>query len=171
MNITEDQFRKTLGILPTGVTVVTTSSDSGGDVGVTISSFTSLSLNPPQVLFCLMKQSRVWTVFNEAPSFAVNILSERQSQVADLFAKRDPIDWKNINIVRHSSSGCILLTDALGHVICEKGQVYDGNDHYIVIGKVVDLISNPHSSPLIRQRGEYLTTRPQATGKLKYVSG
>jgi len=172
MNITDNQFRKTLGLFPTGVTVVTTLNDQNEDVGITISSFTSLSLHPPQILFCLSKHSLAWPVFKTTKYFAVNILNVDQSHISDGFAKRAPILWSSIKTHRHVSSGCLLLTDALGHVICEKSSVFDGGDHDIIVGKVIDLTANPHTTPLIRQRGQYLTTMVegellQAMGKLK----
>src|SRR5271154_164283 len=107
MNITEDQFRKTLGLFPTGVTVVTTSSEKGEDVGITISSFTSLSLHPPQILFCLSKHSATWPAFKVAQYFAVNILSADQSLLSDGFAKRVPIVWEAFKTHRHQGSSCL----------------------------------------------------------------
>jgi flavin reductase (DIM6/NTAB) family NADH-FMN oxidoreductase RutF len=158
MNIIDDQFRKVLGQFPTGVAVITTTNESGEDVGITISSFTSLSLNPHQILFCLSKNSTLWSSFKNTKCFAVNILNADQSYVSDCFAKRAPLDWSKMKIERHAPSGCILLTEALGHVICEKGSVFDGGDHDIIIGLVTDLFANPHTTPLIRHRGEYMTT-------------
>lgn len=158
MNITDDQFRKTLGVFPTGVTVVTTLSETGEDVGITISSFTSLSLHPPQILFCLSKHSALSPVVKAAPYFVVNILTADQSYISDGFAHRIPIRWEDLKTIRHDTSNCLLLTEALGHVICEMGSVYEGGDHDIIVGRVIELTSNPHTTPLIRQRGQYQTT-------------
>jgi len=161
MNITEDHFRKTLGLFPTGVTVVTVSDEDGKDVGVTISSLTSVSLNPPQILFCLSKHSKKLTHFKIASHFAVNILNEAQSHLSNGFAKHTPPDMETFRTHRHSQTGCILLSDSLGHIVCAKGPTYDGGDHEIIIGNVIDLIAaSPTLSPLVRQRGEYLTTQP-----------
>lgn len=164
MSITEDQFRKTLGLFPTGITVVTAPQEQGKDIGITISSFTSVSLSPPQVLFCLSKYSKTIPVFKNSSYFAVNILSARQSHLSAEFAKHEPIEWKTIKTHRHFATSCLLLVDALGHVICEKSAVYEGGDHEIILGKVIDVMTNPHDVPLVRQRGQYLTTQPIDTG-------
>lgn len=159
MSITEDQFRKTLGLFPTGVTVITAPLEQGGDIGITISSFTSVSLNPPQILFCLAKRSKTSPAFKASRYFAVNILNATQSSLSDDFAKHTPIEWEKKKSHRHSQTGCLLLSDALGHVICEKNGEYEGGDHEIILGKVIDLMINSHDFPLVRQRGQYLTTQ------------
>lgn len=160
MSITEDQFRKTLGIFPTGVTVVTTSDEQGRAAGITISSFTSVSLNPPQILFCLSKQSKTMPAFKASQYFAVNILAAHQSYLSDGFAQRTPIDWETLKVHHHSATGCLLLSEALGHIICEKGSTYNGGDHDIILGRVIDLTVTSHDRPLVRQKGQYLTTQP-----------
>lgn len=159
MTITEDQFRKTMGLFPTGVTVVTAPNGKGGDIGITISSLTSVSLTPPQILFCLSKKSKTMSVFKATSYFAVNILNAHQSSLSDGFAKHVPLDWAQIQTHRHPSTGCLLISDALGHVICEKGAIYEGGDHEIILGRVIDAIAHPQGIPLIRQRGQYLTTQ------------
>jgi flavin reductase (DIM6/NTAB) family NADH-FMN oxidoreductase RutF len=163
MTITEEQFRKTLGLFPTGVTVVTVPQEQEEPIGITISSFTSVSLSPPQILFCLSKHSKTMPVFKTSRYFAVNILSTHQSSLADCFSKRTALIWETMPTHRHAGTGCLLLSEALGHVICEKGVVYEGGDHEIILGKVVDLFATPHDLPLIRQRGQYLTTHPLPT--------
>jgi len=149
-----------MGLFPTGVTVVTAPQEQGGDIGITISSFTSVSLNPPQILFCLSKYSKTIPAFKASRYFAVNILNANQSHLSDGFARRAPIDWKDIKSHRHTPTGCLLFSDALGHIICEKGSVYEEGDHEIIIGKVIDVIAVPHNLPLVRQRGQYLTIEP-----------
>lgn len=160
MSISEKQFRKTLGLFPTGVTIVTVSTDAGQDMGITISSLTSLSLDPPQVLFCLSKKSKTMPIFKAARYFAVNILNAEQSYLSDGFARHVPLAWEKVETHRHSVSGCLLLNNALGYIICEKGIAYEGGDHEIIIGRVIDLKEAPSVLPLIRQKGQYLTTQP-----------
>jgi len=159
MSITEDQFRKTLGLFPTGVTVVTTPLGEGQDVGITISSFTSVSLNPPQILFCLSKYSKSFPVFKDSLYFAVNILNADQSHIADGFAKHMPRKDEVLKVYRHEETGCLLLSDALGHVVCERGSIYEGGDHHIILGKVIAVGASTHDLPLVRQKGQYLTTQ------------
>lgn len=159
MNITEEQFRKTLGLFPTGVTVISVPQTEGQDLCVTISSLTSVSLHPPQILFCLSKKSKAISAFQSSGYFAVNILNANQSHLSEGFAKRGPIEWETIKTHRHTSSGCLLFSEALGHIICEKGSIYEGGDHEIILGKVIDLDIGSSTSPLVRQRGQYLTTQ------------
>ncbi len=159
MSISETQFRKILGLFPTGVTVVTASAGEGKDIGITISSLTSLSLNPPQVLFCLSKSSKTMPIFKAARHFAVNILTEDQHHLSDGFARHIPLEWEKVETHRHPETGCLLLNDALGYIICEKGVLYEGGDHEIIIGRVIDLKEAPPALPLIRQKGQYLTTQ------------
>ncbi len=160
MSITEDQFRKTLGLFPTGVTVVTVSDGVSKDRGITISSFTSVSLNPPQVLFCLSKQSKTMAAFKASPYFAVNILRATQHHLSEGFAKHIPLEWDTLKTHRHEPTRCLLISEALGHVICEKAALYEGGDHEIILGKVIDAIFKPDDLPLIRQRGKYSTIQP-----------
>lgn len=159
MKITEEQFRKTLGLFPTGVTVATTSKELGKSIGITISSFTSVSLDPPQVLFCLSQKSKTMTAFKAARFFAINILSADQSSLSDGFAQRGPLDLKTVKTHEHTETGCLLISEALGHVICEKNAMFDGGDHKIILGQVIDLMANPLASPLVRQKGQYLTVQ------------
>lgn len=169
MSITEDQFRKTLGLFPTGVTVVTAPQGEGQDVGITISSFTSVSLNPPQILFCLSKYSKSFPAFKESSYFAVNILNADQSHIADSFAKHIPTKDRKLKVYRHEETGCLLLWDALGHVVCERGPIYEGGDHHIILGTVIAVGANSHALPLVRQKGQYLTTQSLSIEPLQQV--
>jgi len=158
MTVSDDLFRKTLGLFPTGVTVVT-ASHADQDIGITISSFASVSLHPPQVLFCLSSHSKAMRIFERTSHFAINILTQRQSSLADSFAHRAPLQWEEIKTHRHPETGCFLLSEALGHILCEKVTLYEGGDHKIILGHVIDLHHASDDLPLIRQRGQYLTTK------------
>ena len=169
MKLSEAKFRKILGLFPTGVVVVTASYGKE-DFGITISSFTSLSLKPPQILFCLSKDSKTMPIFERIPYFVVNILSSDQAYLSDVFARRYPLDWSKIKTHRHVETDCILLSEAVGYVICEKRALYEGGDHKIILGKVVDLQKSYEATPLIRHRGEYLTTQPLSSSPVEEES-
>lgn len=158
MTVSEDLFRKTLGLFPTGVTVVT-ASHAHQDMGITISSFSSVSLHPPQVLFCLSNHSKAMPILESTPYFAINILTQRQSSLSDIFAHRSPLKWEEIKTWRHLETKCLLLSEALGHILCKKITLYEGGDHKIILGQVIDLLHASEELPLIRQRGQYLTTK------------
>ena len=158
MSITSDQFRKTMALFPTGVTVVTFPPLEGQDLGITISSLTSVSLSPPQVLFCLSKKSRVMPCMKAASFFAVNLLSAQQAQFSPYFAQHDLVEWEKVKTLRHALTGCLLLADSLGHILCEKGPIYEGGGHEIILGTVIDVYIGPVQLPLVRHAGQYLTT-------------
>ena len=157
MSITEDQFRKTLGLFPTGVTVVTTRGEDHQPMGITISSLTSVSLEPPQVLFCLARKSRMHPIFKAAEYFVINLLNSKQAHLSEGFANRQDLNLDVEKISVHEKSGCLLITEALGHIVCEISAVYDGGDHDIILGRVIDVMAAPEHFPLIRHRGKYHT--------------
>lgn len=137
-----------------------TVSHEGIDRGLTIGSFTSLSLEPAQVLFCVSKKSKTMAFLKASPFFAVNILGENQSSLAHSFAHQTSLEWNLIPTQRHQDTGCLLIKEALGQVVCERHKLYDGGDHHIIVGKVIDLLGPQDGAPLIRWRGQYLTTHP-----------
>lgn len=129
-------LRDVLGQFVTGVVVVTASGPLG-PVGLTANSFTSVSLDPPLVLFCVHRSSRVRQVFDSAGAFGVNILSEQQESVSRQFAR--PSDERAHGLsFHHRGTGVPLLTDALAYLECEVEQQIDAGDHVIVLGRVRD---------------------------------
>lgn len=129
------QLRAAFGQFATGVTVVTTKAQDGQLVGLTVNSFSSLSLNPPLVLWSLVKHSPNLQVFCDAPYFAVNVLSVHQDGVARQFAT--PVKNKFIGIESElSEQGVPLLAEAVAHFECSLAHVYEGGDHMIFVGKV-----------------------------------
>lgn len=161
-NITSEQFRKTLSLLPSGVSIMTVSPPNGQDRGVTISSLTSLSLHPPQVLFCLSQTSSIMADVEAASHFAISILGDTQTNLANAFTRPGLVQWQEIQTHRHPLTNCLLLAGALGHIICERGPLYAGGDHKIILGTVIDVEINSPLAPLLRHRGNYLTTRALA---------
>ena len=163
MTICPDTFRKTLGSFPTGVTVVTTRTSNGNPLGITISSFTSLSLEPAKILFCLWSKAHCLPIFKPGHSFAVNILSSHQHTLSDHFAtpaeKRPETLWEDISTNPNDVTHPPLLKEAMGHVICEVDTLLDGGDHKIIVGKVAQLMRNEdQTQPLIRHMSCYKET-------------
>ncbi len=153
-------FRQTLGCFATGVTVVTTTSGAGEPAGITINSFTSVSLEPALVLFCLERKAHVWPIFRDAQYFAVNILSEEQEALSRHFshAARHPLNIEKI--WKDSAAGCPLIKGTLGWLACKKSTVYSGGDHDIFIGEVVDLHkTTSNRKPLLYVHGRYRTMK------------
>ena len=147
------KFRQVLGHFPTGVTVITAMND-GAPVGMAVGSFTSLSLDPPQILFCAGKSSSTWPKVEQHGSFCVNILADDQESLSRVFASKaadkfESIGWK------HSGNQCPIINDVLGWIDCRIDQVIESGDHFIVVGAVTDLEVNHEGGPLVFFRGGY----------------
>ncbi len=147
------KFRQVLGHFPTGVTVITAMSE-GTAVGLAVGSFASLSLEPPQVLFCAGKQSSSWPKIRAAGAFCVNVLADDQEDVCRVFASKAPDKFAEIGWKR-SGNGSPLLEGALAYIDCTIGDVVASGDHDIVIGAVQDLDVLHEGGPLIFYRGGY----------------
>ncbi|MBB3039280.1 3-hydroxy-9,10-secoandrosta-1,3,5(10)-triene-9,17-dione monooxygenase reductase subunit [Hoyosella altamirensis] len=155
------QFRKVMGHFCTGVAVITASGDDG-PVGFACQSFAALSLDPPLVLFCPAKKSRSWPFIESAGMFAVNVLGDDQRDVSSVFGapradKFDAVTW------RPAASGAPLLTGALAWIDCTFEAVHDAGDHYIVVGRVLELGEPEAGPPLLFYRGNYTSTAPERT--------
>jgi len=147
------QYRNTLSRFATGVTVVTTLAPEGRPVGVTVSAFTSLSLDPPLVLFCLGKQTTDLDCFATGFRFALNVLAEDQMDVSEAFAARNTDKFAGIEH-RPGETGCPLLAGTLATIECDRDKVHDGGDHLIIVGRIHRLEAR-HGRPLLRFAGAY----------------
>ncbi|MFJ6675693.1 flavin reductase family protein [Actinosynnema sp. NPDC091369] len=147
-------LREALGRFVTGVTVVTAASEQG-PVGLTVNSFTSVSLDPALVLFCLRRDSRVGDVFESAASFAVNILGEHQESVSKRFS--GPVEERTEGVaLDFGVTGAPLLADALAYLDCDLHRRIDAGDHVIIIGWVRDFeIRRAEARPLAFYGGRY----------------
>lgn len=147
------KYRQVLGHFPTGVTVVTAMTDDG-PAGMAIGSFSSVSLEPPLVLFCPQKTSTSWNRIKGSGSFCVNILAEDQEDVSRVFASKSDDKFAEIGWKR-SGNGAPQITGVLAHIDCEIHEVLDGGDHDIVVGRVSALEVNHEGGPLVFFRGGY----------------
>jgi flavin reductase (DIM6/NTAB) family NADH-FMN oxidoreductase RutF len=148
------EFRDALGWFATGVTVITTRSNEGELVGFTANSFTSVSLDPPLVLFSLNRQAQSLAVFEGCAHFAVNILAEHQAELSSRFATASHDKWQGVT-VETWESGCPILADALANFECEVHAVHDGGDHRIFLGRVLRMETRSDGQPLVFSRGGY----------------
>lgn len=158
MAIEAAAFRKVLGQFASGVTVVTTVHE-GMLTGMTASSFTSVSLDPPLILFCADKRARSGASIGAAGLFAVNILGEDQRELSDLFAGRGTDEEradKLAQIGRRAETGAPILDPALGWLDCRVDQAIDAGDHIIYVGLVVASgARDDDHAPLLYWRGGY----------------
>lgn len=151
--IDDARFRHVLGHFASGVVVVTAETGDG-PVGITCQSFSSLSLDPPLVLFCTRKSSWAWSRIRRAGHFCVNILDERQEGLAQAFASRTASKFAGVAYDR-GRSGAPVLGAAMGWVDCTLHAVHEGGDHDIVVGRVLDLEVRLGPRPLLVYRGGF----------------
>lgn len=147
------EFRKTLGSFTTGVTVITTCTGEGQPVGVTANSFNSVSLDPPMVLWSLAKSSRSLAAFDSASHWAVHILSAAQETLSNRFAKAGEDKFGGIETLS-GVSGIPLLTNCTARLQCKTTFKYEGGDHIIYVGEVLDF-ERSDAPPLVYQAGKY----------------
>ena len=156
MPVSPDDFKGALGSWAAGVTVVTTR--HGGLVyGITVSSFSSLSIEPLLVLVCLADSNRLPRMIEESGKFAVSILAEGQEQVSGWFAVsgREPIArFEDFGTIERET-GSPIIDGALAHLDCELDRTIPGGDHTIAIGRVVSAASDPTRRPLVYYRRGY----------------
>lgn len=145
-------YRQVMGQFLAGVTVIT-AMDNGSPVGMAASSFTSLSMEPPLVLFCPAKSSTTWARISEAGHYAVNVLGVEHEDVSRQMSSK-AVD-KFAGLRWHTeASGSPVLDDALGWIDCRTEHVYEGGDHWIVVGRVLAL-GWRDGEPLGYHRGAY----------------
>jgi 3-hydroxy-9,10-secoandrosta-1,3,5(10)-triene-9,17-dione monooxygenase reductase component len=147
------RFRHVLGHFPTGVTVVTATLD-GSPQGLTIGSFTSVSLEPPLVLFCAAKSSSTWEKMQPLESFAANILGEDDEELCRLFATKGADRFRHLAWSEYRT-GSPVIHGALAFVDCRTEATYDAGDHVIIVGRVMELGYATEGKPLLFYRGGY----------------
>jgi len=145
---TED-LKKAFGSFATGVAVASSHSN-----GFTINSFSSLSLNPPLIIFNIYKSETDHVDFLKTGFFAINILSDNQKDISKKFATKNG-DKVASTSHKISSNGNIIIDDTVGHIELSVFQQIDIADHVLVIGKVENLNIDDDKKPLIYYRSEY----------------
>ena len=149
-------FRRAMGSFPTGVTVVTVAFDDSKMHGITVNSFSSVSLDPMLVLVCLNETSPAVSLIARAGAFVVNVLSAGQQDVSRWFANRfRPAGSAMFDGVPFEPgiTGCPVLVDATASFECRLRQSHPVGDHVIVLGEVIALVHRPQLAPLIFHAG------------------
>jgi len=151
-------FRRALGQFATGVTVVTARTSDGRKVGVTVNSFSSVSLDPPLVLWSLSRQAPSFADFTHATHFAVNVLAGNQHHLSRQFSTPLPDKFSGVEFAE-GPAGVPLLSGVNAHFVCRNVRQYDGGDHVIFLGEVEDY-KYSDGEPLVFHSGRYrLATR------------
>ena len=148
-------FRDVLGQYGSGVTIVTTVQDDA-PIGLTCQSFTSVSLDPPLVAFLPTKASRAFAAIKETGHFCVNFLAADQVAISNVMASRSDDKFADVKWTP-SVSGSALLDGAVAHTDCTVEAIHDAGDHWIVVGRVVDMAVDNTVDPLLFFRGKYHT--------------
>lgn len=152
-------LREVMSAYPTGVTIVAACEESGAPYGLTVNSFTSVSLDPPLVLVCIGHSSTSHERLVASPTFSVNVLSAEQGDVAARFAREpsvgrfEDVDWEP------GASGCPVFPGAVASLECAVHEVLSGGDHSILVGRVSRsrLADRP---ALVFHRGRMSSTLP-----------
>ena len=152
----DPQLRRALGSFVSGITIVTTQDAELRPVGVTVSSFCSLSLDPPMVLWCLGRNARSADTFQAAERFAAHVLAHDQWHIAERFAARG-VDKFGTLAWRESASGVPLLDGCAARFECRRDAVHGGGDHLIVTGLIEGIVAHD-VEPLAYYRGRYALT-------------
>ena len=155
MTFDQRHFRDVMGTFATGVTIITTA--IGGTAhGITANSFTSVSLEPPLVLFCLGRSSTNFDAFMTADCFAVNVLADGQSDLSTRFAvyegdRFSGVPWSTW------ATGAPILQGIVAAVDCRCEARHDGGDHVLIVGRALRAEILSDCPPLLYHQGRYAT--------------
>lgn len=153
MPIDKTELRRVMGHFPTGVTVVTTISKAGKLYGLTVNSFTSVSLVPPLVLVCVDKSAESYPCFEESKCFTVNFLAADQEDLSRRFATTGGDKFEGVGY-RMGANQAPILTGVLAYLECKVVGAYEGGDHTIYVGEI-EQAETREAKPLLFYRGGY----------------
>ncbi|MGF6466220.1 flavin reductase (DIM6/NTAB) family NADH-FMN oxidoreductase RutF [Paraburkholderia youngii] len=151
-------FRSALGQFPTGVTVITTRTTDGRRIGLTANSFSSLSMDPPLILWSLAKPSPSMADFVATTHFAINMLADDQQHLSRTFSTASADKFAGVPCV-DGTGGVPLIDGSAAHFVCRNVGQYDGGDHLIFIGGVEEYESFGRA-PLVFHAGAYRVVSP-----------
>ncbi|WOF74057.1 flavin reductase family protein [Parvibaculaceae bacterium PLY_AMNH_Bact1] len=147
-------FRNALGEFATGVAIVTTQVGDDAPIGITVNSFSSVSLDPPLVLWCLDKGSDRLEAFEKCEGFTINILAAAQQELSNRLSRSGHPHLDGIPVDK-GVNGCPYLSEALATFECDVHARHDAGDHIIMVGRVKAFQQPSAETPLIYHRGGY----------------
>ena len=154
MSLESRELRNALGRFVTGVCLITTVSETQEPLGMTANSFSSVSLDPPLVLWSLQNNSDVYACFASPRYFAINILSSEQQAYSNQYAKKGQHLLQSAHF-RPGKYGAPIIRHALATFECELYATHDGGDHRIIVGRITDMHQRPTGEPLVFYSGGY----------------
>ena len=156
MAFTAADFRNALGLFPTGVAIVSARHANGQLLGMTVSSFNSVSLDPPLELFSVARKAASFESWKSVENFGVSVLARSQDDLSSRFARSQGDKWALVRPV-FGEHDIPLLPGALAAFECERYAVYDGGDHEIFVGRVLSIraLAAASADPLVFFGGRY----------------
>ena len=152
-------FRRALGKFATGVTVITTQDSAGDHFGVTASSFNTVSMDPPLILWSIDKGAYSLSTYRDAEHFVVNVLGNDQVDISNRFASRGEDKFSGIEF-EQGVGGSAKLKGAVAQFECRTWEVYEGGDHLIIVGEVLNYTYRDTGSALVFHGGRYSVPEP-----------
>ena len=154
MTIDPDSFRSVLGRFASGITVVTTRDGDERDVGMTVSAFCSVSLEPPLVQVCVDRRASLYGALAASSRYGVSILAAEQEALSRRFATAESTRRFDGIGYRRGDSGVVLLDDALAQLECRIVVAHEVGDHTMFVGEVESATARS-AGPLLYYRGGY----------------
>ena len=155
-NFSALQFRASLAMFATGVTIVTARTPAGALIGLTANSFNSLSLSPPLVLWSLSQAAGSMPALSTGSHYAINVLAADQKALAERFAGRRDDRWAGVAYTE-GASGAPLISGAAASFECFNRSRYEEGDHVIFVGEVERCNHQPGAAPLLFHGGRFYT--------------
>lgn len=154
MNLEARELRDALGRFATGVCLITVVTESGQALALTANSFSSVSLDPPLVLWSLQNSSDVYDVYASASQFAINVLALEQQDLSNLYARKGEhlLDPAHFTL---GGNGAPIVSDALVTFECGQHATHEGGDHLIIVGEVQSIRARTDGNPLLFFGGAY----------------
>lgn len=151
-------LREAVGKFATGVCLVAVQPEDSAPFAMTINSFSSLSLEPPLILWSIQQSSDCYEAMLAAKKFSINILSSEQKALAGQYATKGDHELKNEHYIV-GSDGSPIIHEAMVSLQCETYEIYSGGDHEIIVGKVTQIHSNENQvDALMFYKGEFLSS-------------
>lgn len=158
-SFSQREFRASLAMFATGVTIVTARTAEGALIGLTANSFNSVSLQPPLVLWSLAQAAGSMAALSTGSHYAINILAADQKELAERFASRREDRWKDVPFTE-GVGGAPLLTGAAATFECFNRSRYEEGDHVIFVGEVERCTHRAGAAPLLFHGGRFYTEHP-----------
>jgi flavin reductase (DIM6/NTAB) family NADH-FMN oxidoreductase RutF len=154
IEIDSRELRNALGRFATGVCIISTMTEKGEPLGMTANSFSSVSLDPPLVLWSLQNNSEVFDVFSRPQYFAINVLAREHHEHSARYARKGDHVLHPDHFIP-GECGVPIVPEALVSFECELYATYEGGDHLIIVGRVISVHTRDDGEPLLFYSGNY----------------